>query len=567
MQPTQRPMLDLTLPTAGPATNTSLPDIRSAIAWRTWGDGCKEASERRMPMLVLAEPFWTNSAQRVALQLQRDPALASVMTEQVIPVLVDPNDRPDLAARWRRAAVALAGTWGPPLFVFLTHDARPFLTYCTMNVEGDDTYPSLASLVESVAETYASDPDGFQDDARTLEEIDAPAAATEHGDVDALREMLDMERGGLNELPKHPHPTLLWEMLEAKERDSLPADLEQWLRKTLNALLRGGINDQLDRGFHRCARDRGWVVPHFEKPVPLNACLAAVYARAGEMFDEQAYRDIGRQTARFCEAALRDGVDALGSDTDYYTWTFKEVRTGIEPSLLQVVTLHYNIQPIDNRQALRQVVAADNLTEYSHEPIDVLKSRLVRGRTQLRTIRQRRPVPQAISSGTLGSQAETLRWLLVASRWIESVDAAAATRTLDALVDGRFVDGRGYVRADGSAWLGDQAAILAAFIEAHRVTNDPLWRDRARTVAETLASRWKTPDGWREQPETETISGDIVDDILPAALRTLADVFQEMGELTGESKFADLAGETRQIHRQLAAKCGYWSATLPIQAD
>src|SRR5690606_16228245 len=125
-----------------------------------------------------------------------------------------------------------------------------------------------------------------------------------------------------------------------------------------------------------------------------------------------------------------------------------------------------------NRQALRQVVAADNLTEYSHEPIDVLKGRLVRGRTQLRTIRQRRPVPQAISSGALDSQAETLRWLLVASRWIEPADAAAAIRALDALVDGRFVDDRGYVRADNSAWLDDQAAILAAFIEAHRVTND-----------------------------------------------------------------------------------------------
>src|SRR5690606_40157101 len=140
--------------------------------------------------------------------------------------------------------------------------------------------------------------------------------ATEHGDVDALREMLDMERGGLNELPKHPHPTLLWEMLEAKERDSLPADLEQWLRKTLNALLRGGINDQLDRGFHRCARDRGWVVPHCERPVPLNARLPAVYARSGEPFDEHACPAIARQPARFCAAALRHGVDPRGSGTD-----------------------------------------------------------------------------------------------------------------------------------------------------------------------------------------------------------------------------------------------------------
>jgi uncharacterized protein len=565
MRPTQRPMLDLTLPSARPETNSSLPDVRSTIPWRIWDDGCVEAERRRAPMLVLVEPFWANSAQRIALRLQQDAKLESLITEQVIPVLIDPNERPDLAARWRRAAFTLTGTWGPPLFVFLTHDARPFLTYCTMNVEGDDTYPSLASLIESVAETYASDPAGFQDDVRALEGTEAPAAIANAG-IDALREMLDMERGGLNELPKHSHPTLLWEMLEAKENSGLPADLEEWLLKTLNALIRGGINDQLDRGFHRCARDRGWVVPHFEKPVALNARLAAVYARAGAVFNDPAFRDVARQTAKFCEAAVRDGVDALGSDTNYYTWTSREVRTQIEPSLLQVMTLHYNIQPIDNRQALRQVVEPANLTQYSHEPIDVLKSRLVRGRTQLRTIRQRRPAPRPIALDSLDSRAETIRWLLVASRWTDSLDADGAIQALEHRIEGSGQDGRGYARPDGSLWLQDQASLLAAFVEAWRVTDDPAWLDRARDLGTTLVDTWWTPDGWRERPDSETISNDVIDDILPAALTTLADALHELGERTSASNFVGLAGETERIRRNLAATCEHWSAVLPIQA-
>src|SRR5699024_868800 len=120
-------------PNAGPATNSSLPDIRSAIAWRTWDQGRREAAERRVPALVFAEPHWANSAQRIALRLREDPVLAALLAEKAIPVLVDPDERPDLMAHWRWAAVALSGTAGPPLLMFLTHEGRPFLPYCTMD--------------------------------------------------------------------------------------------------------------------------------------------------------------------------------------------------------------------------------------------------------------------------------------------------------------------------------------------------------------------------------------------------------------------------------------------------
>ena len=35
--------------------------------------------------------------------------------------------------------------------------------------------------------------------------------------------------------------------------------------KTLGAMRRGGIFDQLGFGFHRYSTDRQWLVPHFEK--------------------------------------------------------------------------------------------------------------------------------------------------------------------------------------------------------------------------------------------------------------------------------------------------------------
>ncbi|HYH11200.1 MAG TPA: DUF255 domain-containing protein, partial [Thermomicrobiales bacterium] len=131
------------MPGNPPASSEHLPDIASVLPWRSWEEGNGEARRRGVPMFVLAEPWWANSSQRVALRLQQDDELRERVASQVVPVLVDPDERPDLVATWRWAAVALTGTAGPPLMVFLTHEGLPFLAYCTMNIEGDDTYPSL----------------------------------------------------------------------------------------------------------------------------------------------------------------------------------------------------------------------------------------------------------------------------------------------------------------------------------------------------------------------------------------------------------------------------------------
>lgn len=566
MRPNQLPT-----PVSGtrPDPTGHLPDIAAAIPWRTWEEGRDEARRRAMPMLVFAEPSWTNSAQRVALRLRQDDDLRDLVTSQVVPVLVDPAERPDLAAAWRWAAVALTGTAGPPLMAFLTHDGLPFLAYCTMAVEGDDTYPSLASLIESVAESYATGAAGIGKDARELvSRGQVPAAPSVSADGwERLRQRIDLRRGGLTEAPKHPHPMLLWSLLDAHHGGALPDDLADWLRATLDTLVRGGIWDQLDRGFHRCTRNDLWVVPHFEKPIPLNAQLAAVYARAAAELRDERYGDIGARIVSFCGAALREGVDAVGSDTGYYTWTSKELLNTLDPALVQVVTLHYDIKPVHERQALRRVVEMEQMDRFSHEDVDVLRTRLVRGRAQLRAARQRRPAPQVVSMSALSWRVETIRWLLEASVWT-TVDVKQVVADLDDLIEGRFDgDGRGYVRSVGEGdsvlWLEDQAALLTAFLVARRVASNGTWQERAIGLADALLDHWWAGSGWLDHPGAAEPSRAIVDDMVPAPLGNLAGAFRELAELTGEQRHADQAVNALATVRSLGHASDHWSASVP----
>ena len=568
MRPNHRPSRDLSLPVpgTGPGPSAPLPDIASALPWRTWEEGSQEARRRGMPMFALAEPAWANSAQRLALRLQQDDALRALTTSRVIPVLLDPEERPDLAAAWRWAAVALTGTAGPPLLVFLTHDGLPFLAYCTMAVEGDGTYPSLAALIESLAERYAADAGEIGAEARALAATAAAPAPNEAG-WDALRQRLDMRRGGLVEEPKHPRPALLWGLLEAHAAGNLPDDIVAWLQTTLDELVRGGIWDQLDRGFHRCTRNDLWVVPHFEKPIPLNAQLAAVYARAGAALRNDTYRDIASRLVSFCLAALREGVDVVASDTGYYTWTSKELLNTLDPVLVQVVTLHYDIKPVHERQALRRVVEMEQMDRFSHESVDLLRTRLMRGRAQLRAARLRRPAPQTISLSTPAWRAETVRCLLRAGQWTDAVAAPAVVPMLERLVEGRLDPARGYARSsvEGAAgcWLEDQVALLATFLEAHRATGEQPWLDRARALADLLLDRWSVDGGWRDRPEAASPSRAVIDDVLPSSLATLAAALRELGERADDGRYLDRAGETLAMWRSLAWASGHWSALVP----
>ena len=84
----------------------------------------------------------------------------------------------------------------------------------------------------------------------------------------------DPINGGFGTAPKFPAPMLIDALLVKGEPGSL--DVAQ---RSLEAMARGGICDQLGGGFARYSVDAAWVVPHFEKMLYDNALLLGAYVR------------------------------------------------------------------------------------------------------------------------------------------------------------------------------------------------------------------------------------------------------------------------------------------------
>jgi uncharacterized protein YyaL (SSP411 family) len=450
--------------------------------------------------------------------------------------------------------------------VFLTHEGLPFLSYCTMTPEGNDTFPSLSSLIESTATTYAENAEAFLIEARLRAQVTSSYTAPDRGTRiqrwEHLRPEMDMKHGGMNQLPKHPHPQLLWVWLEDHQRGILSADIVEWGQSTLNEMPRGAMYDQIDRGFHRCARDERWIAPHFEKIIPLNAQLVAVYSRAAAQFDNRQYRDIANQLQKFCALALSNDVDLIAADSDYYTWTSSEVVRQLDPEVIQVVALHFDIQPAEARLALRRAVEMEEMNRYSYEDVETLKARLVKGKAQMLMLRQRRPAPPTISVPALSWRAETIRWQFVASEWLKSIDVAYLETALDHLTSGRFQDGQGYLRPNSSnAWFEDQAAILAAFVTAHRATGAQHWLDRARTLADQLLANYASDVGWIDRPGTTTPSSAVTDDVIPATIPTATMALTSLSQALKDSLYAKRAAEIYAVHAAMCTAASYWSAS------
>lgn len=566
--------LNLSSPDSSPRQG-SVSDITRAVDWRSWSAASDEAHQRRVPMLVLAEPAWSNSAQRLAHVIGENEGLRNSLNDRVVPVFVDPHERPDLAALWRWAAVALTGSSGPPLMLLLTHEGLPFLSYGTMQFEGDDVTPSLASLVTATADAYAEHMDSFVQEGRSLVASHSEehfSGFTSFADYwNTLKPDLDNVHGGLHELPRHPHPQLLWSALSESGASDHEDDIAAWVRTTLQHMVNGGMNDQLDQGFHRCARDERWVVPHFEKPVPLNVQLCAVYARAAHHDRNERFREVAQDLASFCVTALREHVDCVGSDSGYYTWTAKELLDGLDAEYVQPMSLYFGVVPSPLRQALHRAIRVEHLGQYSREDPEVLRARVERGRKQLRAFRRHRPAPELVIMAASSWRAETLRWLFVASEWLPDLKQDVLAASLDTLIEQGMHPQLGYVRSGDEkvGWLEDQAALLGAMVAALRTTGDEHWRTWSHALADVVVREYRTEDGWSDRAGGGATSKALVDDILPAPIATLTASLMELE--SPENGYGDIA-RTQAAHYLSAASmtgprgAAFWRALEGTQA-
>ena len=331
------------------------------VAWWEWSpEAFAEARRRDVPVLLSVGYAACHWCHVMAHESFEDEATAAYLNEHFVSIKVDREERPDVDAVYMQATVATTGHGGWPMTCVLDHEGRPFFAGTYFPDRPRHGQPSFTQLLTAITEAWQQRRDDVDATAANIAahlagaEVLAGAApidaAVVASAVDRLRREFDEVNAGFGGAPKFP-PSMLLELLLRVSRTSGSAPGAEvstgsttagsttgaydMAARTLEAMARGGIYDQLAGGFARYSVDARWVVPHFEKMLYDNALLLGAYTSWYSVSDGDLAGRIALETGDFLlgELATAEGgfASALDADSEgvegaYYVWTPAQLR-------------------------------------------------------------------------------------------------------------------------------------------------------------------------------------------------------------------------------------------------
>jgi uncharacterized protein YyaL (SSP411 family) len=522
------------------------------VHWQEWSaDALAEAVSRDVPILLSVGYAACHWCHVMAHQSFEDDEVAAVMNAGFVCIKVDREERPDLDAVYMNATVALTGQGGWPMTCFLTPDGRPFFCgtyypkagFLQLLAAVADTWRSRRAEVEQASEQIAGE---LRSMASGLPG-GGPALAPElcdHAVADVLGDE-DVARGGFGGAPKFPPSALVEALLRSYERTGAGRTLAT-AERTLTAMARGGIYDQLAGGFARYSVDASWVVPHFEKMLYDNALLLRAYAHWARRTGNPLARKVTRETARFI-------VDDLGA-ADMFTSSLDADTSGVE-GLTYVWTpaeLRDVLGDDDGRWAAELFAVSDagtfergnSVLQLPADPDD--PDRFERVRAAMSAARAARPQPARDDKVVTAWNGFAITALAEASVALaEPALLDAATACARAIVALHVDDGRlrraslGGRVGDSAAILEDHAALATALLTLFQVTGDGQWLDTATALLDVALEHFSDPDHdgrWFDTADdAERLMvrpSDPIDGATPSGASLIAEALQLAAHLT-----------------------------------
>ncbi len=572
---------------AGATSPYLLQHADNPVDWREWGEEAfAEARERDVPVLVSVGYAACHWCHVMAHESFEDEATAAQMNAGFVCVKVDREERPDVDSVYMAATQALTGHGGWPMTVFATPDGRPF--YCGTYFPPRPAHgtPSFRQLLAAVSDAWTQRREDLESAGTRIAEgisrrldLGAPgpvAVADLDAAVATLAEEYDGRYGGFGGAPKFPPSMLLEFLLRAHARTGDAATLEM-ARRTLEAMARGGISDQLAGGFARYSVDERWVVPHFEKMLYDNALLLRVYLHLWRTTGEDWARRVADGTATFLvrDLGTPEGgfASALDADTEgveglTYVWT---------PAQLVEV-----LGEDDGRWAA-QVFGVTDAGTFEHgtstlqlprDPDDAV--RLAGVRERLLAARAQRPQPardDKVVTAWNGLAIAALAEHGVLTGSPSSVDAAR--RAAELVADVHWVGGR-LRRASRHGVAGAPAGVLEDYgdlaeglLALHQATGEGGWLDLAGDLLDVVAEQFIDADGWHDTAaDAETLVHrpfDPTDGPAPAGIAAAAGAAVTYAALAGSPRHRELGeaavGSLGRLARQAPRAAG-WAAAV-----
>jgi uncharacterized protein len=559
------------------------------VHWWPWSEEAfAAAAERQVPVFLSVGYAACHWCHVMAHESFEDTQTASVINEHFVPIKVDREERPDVDAVYMQATQALTGQGGWPMSIFLTPDRKPFYAGTYFPPTPRHGLPSFQQVLQAIIEAWRDRQSEIllsaSEIARRLSTPQTPAGAQTLTAADCAESLLLLQRefdttyGGFGRAPKFP-PSMV---LEALLRDGGEAAMLM-AGRTLEAMARGGIYDQIGGGFARYSVDAEWVVPHFEKMLYDNALLLGVYAHWWRRTPNPLAERIVTETVAWLLAEMRTEQGAFASSLDadseddhgelregaYYVWNRDQLLSVLGEEDAAWAAEVFSVTPTGTFEH-----GASTLQLLSdHDQV-----RLAEVRQGLRVARDQRHRPGrddkvvAAWNGWLVDSLVQAAMIFARPEWLQIATEAAEHVWQLHWRDGRLRrTSRDGVAGEALGILEDYAALALAAVRLAAVHAAPLWQTRAERLLEVIMEQFTDAGGGffdtaADAEQLYTRPQDPTDNATPSGLSAAVHALRLMGELTGLDRYTVRADRAAASASELVRRAPRFAGWLLADA-
>ncbi|MFX0086508.1 MAG: thioredoxin domain-containing protein [Candidatus Hodarchaeota archaeon] len=335
------------------------------VNWYPWELGLEKARKEKKPIFIsigYAACHWCHVMEKESFS---DPETAAIMNNLYINIKIDREERPDLDSYYQKAVSFLSGRPGGwPLSVFATPKGEAFAGGTYFPKKHSYNLPSFQQVLKSVHTEYERNPEKINEvTQRVLTTLRTNFSQIKtrgslsietvlENSLGKLIDSFDEIFGGFGVQPKFPQVSELRFLLSNYYRLKNERLLD-FITKTLDNMVNGGIYDQLGFGFHRYSVDRKWLVPHFEKMLYDNAQLLLIFLEVFQITRNQKYAEIVHEIIEYLRREMLNNelgcfyssqdADSEGEEGKFFKWNIKEIQQVLGEETGNKFALNYGV--------------------------------------------------------------------------------------------------------------------------------------------------------------------------------------------------------------------------------
>jgi uncharacterized protein YyaL (SSP411 family) len=486
-----------------------------------WYEWCQEAFEKAKredkPILLSVGGVWCHWCHVMAKESFEDPQIAQIINEHFVAIKVDRDERPDIDRRYQEVVVALTGTGGWPLTVFLTPEGKAFFGGTYFPPDERWGRPGFKSLLLRIAQLWKEDRDRVVRSAeRIFRELQAFSSTNFKDFLDedllersigALLSSIDYQKGGIGNAPKFHHAKA-FELLLYHHHFTKEELVKRAISVSLEAMAKGGVYDHLLGGFFRYSTDEDWHIPHFEKMLYDNAELLRLYSLAYQVFRDDLYRYIAEGIVEYYKRygadpeggfyASQDADIGLLDEGGYYTFTEQEIESILGSEELKIARLHFGTKSTHSGKMVlymnlrpEQVAKALNISEeYVKDVIKRLKTKLL----HYRESREMPYVDKTIYTNWNGLMIDALcvYYKVFWDDWALNV----AKKTADRLLRERYQEGLLFHAEDVEGYSEDYIFLSYGLLSLFELTQEGAYLQASKELIDRAIELFWDEQGW-----------------------------------------------------------------------